>query len=189
MHTIEFYASMCKCLLVYGLIHSSLPYKQRTNLYTNKRSSIKATSNSKSRAIEIAAKYGMFTTRSLSSWVVLSSTTDLLIYVIKLTTSRAWMSIFDASITRIVCCLPTVGSNKGIKTKMWLWSIRNTRFYNPVKCGWLKCQNIPYKSRVAKWQGGECFSRRLEMLNIRTETPSRQTILSIYAWLIKRSSI
>ena len=61
MHTIEFYASMCKCLLVYGLIHSSLPYKQRTNLYTNKRSSIKATSNSKSRAIEIAAKYRMFT--------------------------------------------------------------------------------------------------------------------------------
>ena len=79
MHTIEFYASMYKCLLVYGLIHSSLPYKQRKNLYTNKRSSIKATSNSKSRAIEIAAKYRMFTARSLSSWVVLSSTTDLLI--------------------------------------------------------------------------------------------------------------
>ena len=67
MHTIEFYTSMCKCLLAYGLIHSSLPYKQRTNLYTNK-SSIKATSNSKSRAIEIAAKCRMFTTctRSLS---------------------------------------------------------------------------------------------------------------------------
>ena len=68
MHTIEFYASMCKCLLVYGLIHSSLPYKQRTNLYTNKRSSIKATPNSKSRGIEIAAKYRMFTTRSL--WAI-----------------------------------------------------------------------------------------------------------------------
>ena len=65
MHTIEFYTSMCKCLLVYGLIHSSLPYKQRTNLYTNKRSSIKATSNNKSRAIEAAAKCRMFTTRSL----------------------------------------------------------------------------------------------------------------------------
>ena len=113
---------MCKCLLVYGLIHSSLPYKQRKNLYTNKRSSIKATSNSKSRAIYIAAKCRMFTTRSLSSWVVLSSTTDLLIlrhkidYVTSLNVDFRRLYItrhrdLGTSITRIVCCLPTVSSN------------------------------------------------------------------------------
>ena len=122
MHTLEFYTSMCKCLLVYGLIHSSLPYKQRKNLYTNKRSSIKATSNSKSRAIDIAAKCRMFTTRSLSSLVVLSSTTDLLIlrhkidYVTSLNVDFRRLYItrhrdLGTSITRIVYCLPTVGRN------------------------------------------------------------------------------
>ena len=99
------------------------PYRiNNEKIYTNKRSSIKATSNSKSRAIDIAAKCRMFTTRSLSSRVVLSSTTDLLIlrhkidYVTSLNVDFRRLYItrhrdLGTSITRIVCCLPTVGSN------------------------------------------------------------------------------
>ena len=127
-------------MLVYGLIHSSLPYKQRKNLYTNKRSSIKATSNSKSRPIDIAAKCRMFTTRSLSSWVVLSSTTDLLIlrhkidYVTSLNVDFRRLYItrhrdLGTSITRIVCCLPTVGSNNW---NLWWLNIQTAtvKMYN-----------------------------------------------------------
>ena len=99
------------------------PYRiNNEKIYTNKRSSIKATSNSKNRAIDIAAKCRMFTTRSLSSWVVLSSTTDLLIlrhkidYVTSLNVDFRRLYItrhrdLGTSITRIVCCFPTVGSN------------------------------------------------------------------------------
>ena len=127
MHTIEFDTSMCKCLLVYGLIHSSLPYKQQTDLYTNKRSSIKATLNSKSRAIEpqqnVECLQHVLSPRELFYPVA----TDLLIlchkidYVTSLnvdfrrlyiTRHRDLGTSYNVTITRIVCCLPTVGSNK-----------------------------------------------------------------------------
>jgi hypothetical protein len=44
------------------------------------------------------------------------------------------------------------------------WNTRNAAFYHPVKCCLRVLQNIPFKSRVTKWQGrdrrGWIFSRR-----------------------------